>query len=371
MKNTNILLLYWMNITRFWKTSFYNYEAPHSIFDKKRNELYYKKNKTREEEIWLKLLEQRDLKHSYEIMRTEVGSLPLWMFEFIFFVPSIIVFPVIRTIIDICTRKPLPSEEVSDLVSKLENLQEEDLEILLEPLSFDIGSGEHIFKSLNSRDLIADLHVARIEEYIKPEILEYIKNNNENDIIQNETGEILRPDQQKCYPSLPPKDESNEQYNMEVERWIREGDSVLYRMIYRKGTSINTEHQSERLQKQKSAIQAFLQNPENNGSKLAQYFHVNLNRLTGKQYDKGDSLLKARSERECARLRSLGSTCAKSKQDKITTIIAQDNLDEKKLASALLIHRGWGLFSNMTTAFDHVYCSHESLGVTNSFLRRT
>lgn len=374
MKFENILALYWSNIKRFWKTSFYDHEWPHSIYDKKINELYYKESRTPEEEIWYLLLKQRDYLHSDNISQTEVGALPFWIIEFILFIPNIILFPFIRTIIDVYTRRHQTQESIVSLVSSLNELfhsNPEDFDTLVEVLSFNQGSNKHIFKSLNSQDLIADLHFARVEEQIKPQILELADNVSQLDkqkivdLFDRESSSSLY----KTYPrnnikfaNVRPRPKLYEDDYEDRIQFCFQGDSLLYRIIYysRQKDSIDLEHQNQRREKQLSFIVDYLKNPENNGSKLAQYFQVNIMSLQNNKSTRETSL-KAKAKIECDRLGLIASSSSSNKKTYIEEVITSETLHEKKLMRALLYHRGCGFFGNMTSSFDNVYCTDISI----------
>lgn len=372
MKLKNIQALYWSNIKRFWKTSFYDYERAHSIFDKKRNELYSKKDRTIEEEIWYRLIKERDEVHSQKKakFRSEVGPVPFWIFEFIFFIPNIILFPFIRTIIDVCTRTQQTKDSIDLLIKSLGNLLDsnpEGFDTLVEVLSFNECSNHHIFKSLNSQDLIADLHFARVEEQIKPQILQLLKDNSEFD--KQEIDELFKlkssrslhnkyplisSENKADYPSYPktPKDMDTE----EAGRNYFHGLSLLYRIIYNRDKSINQDYQKLRRNKQFQAIKDYLENPENNGSKLAQYFQVNVVNLQNNKSTREEDL-KNKTKIECGRLEKLSTKRSLNKQKNIENVINSSPLDEKKLKQALLINGGFGFFGKMTSSFNNVYCT--------------
>ena len=300
--------------------------------------------------------------------------MPFWIIEFILFIPNIILFPFIRTIIDVYTRRQQTQESIILLVNSLSNLlnyNPEDFDTLVEVLSFDQGSNHHIFKSLNSQDLIADLHFARVEEQIKPQILKLLKDNSQ--FGERAIGDPfnlkfysylyekyppLSTENGAHYPSYPPKilKKCYEDYVEEAMRCHNQGNSLLYRIIYARNDSIDLMHQKLRRQKQLSVIVDYLKNPENNGSKLAQYFQVNIINLQNNKSTREGSL-KQKAQIECERLEQISNYSSLIKKNGIKAVIESESFHEKKFMRALLFHRGFGFFGRMTSSFDNVYCT--------------
>lgn len=156
------LKLYWLNIKRFWNNSFYNFENYPDKLTSKYNQLLYKKNKTFNEEIWLGLLHDQQNDKSRRAVHSEVGPLPIWFIEFILFIPNIIIWPIIYTISDVFTRKPITQQKKDQLISTLEQL------IVTNPELFDTIihgiSNQDIFQSINSKTVASDLYFADYEK---------------------------------------------------------------------------------------------------------------------------------------------------------------------------------------------------------------
>lgn len=323
-----IFKLYLINAKWVWATLLLDqtnfggatyFGKPNFVLNSWQNKLQHKANKTEDEVKWLTYLNANKgewYPESYKSLSSEP-------FELMIFLPRILLEPIIRTIIDIKTRKPSTLDAREKLGIKLKNLLEQNpsqFDIFIEgmiadPLRNNTAKGGNsifhniqFYQSINSKTLIADLYLAKFKE--------------------------------DHYPAI-------------INCPIEDNDYL------------NTQ-QTIRRQQQLEAIQNYLNTSENNGTKLMQYMAVNLtDQFTN--INTRESTLKTRARLELNRLAHLKKGL-KSEKDieffeldekikAITFVLNSANFEESKLRDALGIKRDYGFFKkNMPKSYNNVFC---------------
>lgn len=296
----DIAVLYWANIKSFWRNSFRIYESDD---------------------------------------HTEVGPFPRWFFELIFFIPSIVVIPIIKTIIDFVTRKPLSQDDDLQIQHKMDALQDMDL---LEFTIKKIIQAQTLYQSQNSKNLISALGLLQSEK-INGRYMSVPR--------QTTFSPTDAPEMQRANRTL---EEVLAQLGITVEDFLASGQTPLSPQF----EALTEEEKQAHLIKQWKAVKDYMQNSENKGAKLMQYIQINLSEPM--QRDNRETTLKVKAQMEIDRLDKQGSSSSKSKAEAIrNTISPGKSFDEGALRQALLIHRGF--FKHMPDAYAHVFCEEHTM----------
>ncbi len=438
------LKLYWLNIKRFWNNSFYNFENYPDKLTSKYNQLLYKKNKTFNEEIWLGLLHDQQNDKSRRAVHSEVGPLPIWFIEFILFIPNIIIWPIIYTISDVFTRKPITQQKKDQLISTLEQL------IVTNPELFDTIihgiSNQDIFQSINSKTVASDLYFADYEKgfsisitqleeqykqyqnehlelsssqlvenflkefklcfWIRNQILIQNKNRNRDKELRhalevfNEVEEELignsewgvnstiqdaieifintynshygddRPKIAECKKiselcsnyielisymknhGMGKTIETLRNESIKKHQWFLD-DSILRTCNLYKSNNIESHAKNLCREKQVQILKNYINNPDNNGTKLMQYLQTN---LSSSMIDEKIRNKTVKSKIEIEHMRLKKTFFKKDQADRLNTILHEKNFDEK-LAQNVLSEQSIFRMKRMPQSFEEIYCT--------------
>jgi len=257
----------------------------------------------------------------------------VWVLQIVLFIPMIVIWPLCKTIVDLFTRNPLSIDERKLINSTISNLSSESFDEFTKFEALD----EVLFQSENSRELIKVLKTKPCTEY-------------KVEIPRTEDAGLLRALEvfEECYKELtkdgcfleeiPPYEPKYITKQYTPEEYLEQ------KQLHRKRTC--------------EAIEAYIHNPENNGTKLMQYLHTNILH-DALSPESRQNYLKLKVSKEIARLQEKGIT-SQEKARQITEVVSQPLLDEKKLSATLSINCGYGRFfgleSTMTQAYTNVYC---------------
>jgi hypothetical protein len=379
-KTKDIPTLYWANIRKFWQSSFrWGGNDFKAVYDMSRTEVPFlynsretlskKTHKTLEDRILIHLLN----KYSPPEFESEVGPFPIWMIELVFFIPNIIVFPLIRTIVDFYTRKPLDidirNKIITDLARMLDTPEEFD--------AFVLGMCDELslYQSSESKALVRDLRATTAEaKAFKPLMTGLANLLNQT---YAESGGEVSEDNLECFCKtltmecifyylrcLDLQDKKSPNLCKFMCQNLTQAQKTVFvtettddsgTTLKAKQHVVSDEVTAEYRQKQFDAVKNYLLNPDNNGKKLMQYMQVN------SSGNLKENTLKTKSTLEIERLEKIGTLSSKNKATLVRAAMPKDGdrLNEKGLREALKKHRGF--FKNMPDSYTNVFCKDNSL----------
>lgn len=326
----------------------------------KRRELSKKTDKTIGDEILLRLLKKHD-GHGL------IGKFDLKFVMWLFVIPAIVIYPLIKTIIDLCTRKPLDTDDLNNLQDALNTLSQSETEFddFVEKMIMTNGSFscETNYQSSESQLLITELRNIKDEatkfmpliHALEKCFLETYPDATDSDQQRNldtfcntltmhhifkrvgrkKLNETIIP----LYDALPEKQKNvfcnkKNETKHPVEPWKKQICGSYYYEL-EDYEIIDKDYR----QKQLSAIKAYIRNPDNNGKKLMQYIQTNISpEMRGKNRE---NTLRQKAEAEINRLEKSFSCNASKKALEIKEALKTAPLDEKNLFAALMTSRGF------------------------------
>lgn len=327
----------------------------------KRRELSKKTDKTIGDEILLRLLKKHD---GHELISKFDLKFVMWLFV----IPAIVIYPLIKTIIDLCTRKPLDTGDLDKLNNALDNLfqSETGFDDFVEKMIMTSGSFsfQTNYQSSESQLLITELRNIKDEatkfmpliHVLEKCFLETYPDATDSDRQRNldtfcstltmhhifkrvgrkQLYETIIP----LYDALPEKQKNvfcnkkNETQHPVEPSWQRQRCGSYYYEL-EDYEIIDKDYR----QKQLSAIKAYIRNPDNNGKKLMQYIQTNISPEMRGEYR--ENTLRKKAEAEINRLEKSFSCNAPQKASKIKEALEKAPFDEKKLFAALMTSRGF------------------------------
>lgn len=263
----------------------------------------------------------------------------VWPIELVFMMLNVTLFQTVKTMVDIFTRKPLSSPERQVLQQTCDSLNARSSE---EVDSFIAGiiQPESLYQSQNSKRLISTL-----------------SNLNEQKLTGRRT---YRSSSRTEFTNTPDMEHVNAvltevlySSGFSIAAFLDDSDCVY--------TALTADEIKENTLKQLEYIKAFIQNPENNGTKLMQYIQTNLSDEMLVKPTR-ETTLKERAEIEVARLEKKSTFSSNEKSSKIRAALDEStSFDETKLRASLLISRGFfGFRKTMPDSYANVFCNNSA-----------